>query len=181
MLSLPYVVVDGMGGEIEPVSGYLRDLVLGDASPLTCRSYAHDLLRWFRLLWMLEVAWDRASEAEAAVLVGWLRTAPNPQRRRRPGSPEPGSVNARTGKPEPGGGYAPATIAHVLAVIAGFYGYHRHYGRGPLASPVPQGGARRRALAHRSPLERPARAPAGPAAPEDRAARRAVDPGRPVR
>jgi hypothetical protein len=129
--------------------------MLGDVSPLTCRSYAHDLLRWFRL-WLLEAAWDGATEAETAVLVGWLRTAANPQRRRRwAGSPVPGSVNLRTGKPEPGGGYARATIAHALAVVGGFYDFHLHYGRGPLVNPVPQGSARRKALAHRSPLEQP--------------------------
>jgi hypothetical protein len=50
-LSLPYVVTDAAGREVEPVSGYLRDLQLSDASPLTCRSYGYDLLRWFRLLW----------------------------------------------------------------------------------------------------------------------------------
>jgi hypothetical protein len=136
--------------------------MLGDVSPLTCRSYAHDLLRWFRL-WLLEAAWDGATEAETAVLVGWLRTAANPQRRRRwAGSPVPGSVNLRTGKPEPGGGYARATIAHALAVVGGFYDLHLHYGRGPLVNPVPQGSARRKALAHRSPLEQP-QAIAGPA------------------
>src|SRR6266568_4979845 len=32
---LPFFVVDSDGGEIEPVSAYLRDLLLGDASPLT--------------------------------------------------------------------------------------------------------------------------------------------------
>jgi hypothetical protein len=47
-LSLPYVVTDAAGREVEPVSGYLRDLQLSDASPLTCRSYGYDLLRWFR-------------------------------------------------------------------------------------------------------------------------------------
>ncbi|WP_198047689.1 hypothetical protein [Kutzneria sp. 744] len=71
----PYLVVDQAGAEIAPVNRYLRDRMLGDVSPLTCRSYAHDLLRWFRLLWLLEVAWDRATEAETAVLVGWLRNA----------------------------------------------------------------------------------------------------------
>jgi hypothetical protein len=105
--------------------------MLGDVSPLTCRSYAYDLLRWFRLLWLLEAAWDGATEAETAVLVGWLRTAANPQRRRRwAGSPVPGSVNLRTGKPEPGGGYARATIAHALAVVGGFYDFHLHYAGG---------------------------------------------------
>ncbi|MCA1676481.1 MAG: hypothetical protein LC799_31350, partial [Actinobacteria bacterium] len=46
-----YVVLDCDDAEVEAVAEYLRDLVLGDASPLTCRSYAYDLLRWFRLLW----------------------------------------------------------------------------------------------------------------------------------
>jgi hypothetical protein len=46
----PFVVVGADGGEIEPSVRYLRDLALGDASPLTCRSYSFDLLRWFRLL-----------------------------------------------------------------------------------------------------------------------------------
>jgi hypothetical protein len=43
--SLPYVVVDDEGQEIAPFSAFLRDLVLTDASPLTGRSYGHDLLR----------------------------------------------------------------------------------------------------------------------------------------
>jgi hypothetical protein len=42
-------------------------------------------------------------------------------RRRRPGSPEPGSVNQPTGKRYLGSGYAPATINHNLAVVGGFY------------------------------------------------------------
>lgn len=80
---MPFVVVDADGAEVEPVSEYLRELMLGDLSPATCRSYAHDLLRWFRLLWLLGVVWDRATRDEVAALVGWLRLAPNPQRARR--------------------------------------------------------------------------------------------------
>ncbi len=152
---LPYAVVDGAGAGVDVVNRYLRDRMLGDISPLTCRSYGYDLLRWFRLLWLLEVAWGEATEAEAAVMVGWLRNAGNPQRSRRPGSPQPGSVNVRTGKPEPGAGYAPATIAHVLTVVSGFYDFHMHFGDGPLLNPVPQNPSRRAALSHRSPLEDP--------------------------
>lgn len=48
--SLPWFVVDAAGREIEPVSRYLRDLALCDASALTCRSYGYDLLSWFRVL-----------------------------------------------------------------------------------------------------------------------------------
>lgn len=39
-MSLPWLLVDGAGREVEPVSSYLRDRLLGDVSPLTCRSYA---------------------------------------------------------------------------------------------------------------------------------------------
>jgi hypothetical protein len=111
---LPYVVVDAEGCEVEPVSVYLRDLMLGDVSSLTCRSYGFGLLRWHRLLWFLQTSWDKATEAEVAVLVGWLREARNPQRiRRREGSsPPPGSVNLKTGKPSLRAGYAPSTTWH---------------------------------------------------------------------
>ena len=67
--SLPWFVVDAAGREVEPVSSYLRDRLLGDVSRLTCRSYGFDLLRWFRVLWALDVGWEQATEAEAAALV----------------------------------------------------------------------------------------------------------------
>ena len=63
---LPYVVSDGDGCEVEPVSAYVRDLMLGDVSPLTCRSYGFGLLRWHRLLWGLGIGWEEATEAEVA-------------------------------------------------------------------------------------------------------------------
>jgi hypothetical protein len=135
-LSLPYVVTDAAGREVEPVSGYLRDLQLSDASPLTCRSYGYDLLRWFRVLWAVDVGWVQATEREAAALVGWLRAAQNPQRQRsRPGGYPEGSVNPKTGKPAPASGYTPATTAHNLTVVHGFYEFHRQFGRGPVVSP----------------------------------------------
>jgi integrase len=151
---LPFVVMDADGREVEPVSAYLRDLALGDASQLTCRSYAFDLLRWHRLLWMLKIPWEKAIEAEVAVLVGWLRQAPNPQRRRQsPDSSPPGSVNLKTGKSALRAGYAPRTINHALTVICGYYSFHSRFGVGPVLNPVPVSAERRRALAHRSPLE----------------------------
>jgi integrase len=154
--SLPYLVVDGADREIEPVSRYLRDLQLSDVSPLTGRSYGYDLLRWFRLLWALDVGWKQATEAEVAALVGWLRAARNPQRRRRDERRHlTGTVNPKTGKPALPAGYTPATIAHNLSVVHGFYGFHRHFGRGPAVNPVPESRARRDALAHRSPIEVP--------------------------
>jgi integrase len=150
----PYVVVNGYDDEIEPATAYLRDLALSDSSPLTIRSYGYGLLRWFRLLWLLDVGWENATEAEVAVLAGWMRTASNPQRvRSRAGGDVPGSVNLRTGKPNLRAGYAPRTINHALSVVSGFYEFHAHRGDGPVVNPVPVSPQRRRALAHRSPLE----------------------------
>lgn len=154
--SLPFVVLDASGGEVEPVSWYLRDRMLGDVSRLTCRSYAYDLLRWMRVLWAADVGWEQASETEVVALVGWLRSARNPQRRRtRVSAPPAGTMNAKTGKPSLSAGYAPATIAHALSVVYGFYDFHLHFGRGPVINPVPENRHRRARLAHRSPLEVP--------------------------
>lgn len=152
--TLPWRVVDGADREVAPASAYLRDLMLGDMSPLTCRSYAYDLLRWFRVLWLVDVGWEQATEAEASALVGWLRSARNPQReRRRQGALPAGSVNPKTGKQTLSAGYASATIAHNLSVVHAFYKFHMHFGDGPVANPVPEASGRRAALAHRSPIE----------------------------
>lgn len=63
-----YVVLDAAGALLEPVVQYLRDVALSDNRPLTGRSYAFDLLRWFRVLWFLDVPWQKATEAETSVL-----------------------------------------------------------------------------------------------------------------
>lgn len=152
--SLPFVVVDGCGEEVEPVSTFLRDLMLTDMSPLTARSYAQDLLRWWRLLHALGVDWDRASRADIEVLVGWMRSAENLQRHRNPATSRSAvSVNQRTGKRPLAPGYAPATINHTLSVLSSFYTFHAQFSRGPVTNPVPASSARRARLAHRSPLE----------------------------
>ncbi|WP_306213871.1 site-specific integrase [Actinoplanes sp. RD1] len=150
----PYVVVDESGAELEPVTRYLRDLALSDMSPLTCRGYGFDLLRWFRVLWALDVVWEQSTQSEADVMVGWMRTAVNPQReRRRSGGTPAGMLNLRTGKPALAAGYAPRTINHALSAVHGFYSFHGHLGRGPVVNPVPSSRQRRRALGHRSPVE----------------------------
>jgi integrase len=148
----PFVIVDGAAEPVEPVTLFLRDLALSDMSRLTCRSYAFDLLRWFRFLWALNVAWERASSAEVTVMVGWMKAARNPQRVTRSGEGR-GAVNARTGKSLLGRGYAPRTINHTLSVVSRFYEFHAPYGNGPLINPVPTVADRRSVLAHRSPLE----------------------------
>ena len=79
--SLPFLVADPAGVPMEPIGRFLQDLALSDASPLSCRSCAHDLLRWWRLLVLLEVGWDRAITDDVPTWVGWPRHARNPHRR----------------------------------------------------------------------------------------------------
>ena len=83
-------------------SGYLRELAVSDCSPATLRSYAYDLLRWFRFLHDRWTAWERAERSDVREFVELLREAQVPQRlnRRRDASP-PGSVNPVTGKATP--------------------------------------------------------------------------------
>jgi integrase len=151
--NLPFALLDGGGTEVEPVSEYLRELALGDCSLHTFRSYAGGLLRWFRLLWALDVRWERATESEVAVMVASMRTAPNPQRERSAASPAAGSVNLVTGKATLGPGYSKRTINHAMSVVGGFYSHHGRLGQGPVVNPVPSSPERRRALSHLSPLE----------------------------
>jgi integrase len=153
--ALPWVVLDGAGVAIDPVSEFLRDLLACGNSRASCRSYGYDLLRWFRFLAAVDVLWSRAQRWEVRDFVLWLRTSHNPARdRRRPDAPAAGSVNRRTGKPYLAAGYAPATINHALSVISAFYDFHLQTGQGPMVSPVPpQSRTGRRLNAHHNPLE----------------------------
>lgn len=153
-VGLPFTVVDAAGRPVEPISEFMREMVAGDMPDSSCRSYAFDLLRWWRFLAAIEVEWDRAQRVDVRDLVLWLRHARNPQRTRtRTGAPAPGSVNARTGKRHLAEGYAPRTINHQLSVLKQFYDFHLGAGRGPLINPVPaatRGGTR--PGAHGNPL-----------------------------
>jgi integrase len=153
-VGLPYIVVDAAGGQVEPISEFVREMSAGDMPDSSCRSYVFDLLRWWRFLAAVSVEWDRAQRLDVRDLVLWLRQAPNPQRvRTRPAAPAAGSVNPRTSKPYLAKGYAPRTINHQLAVLSHFYDFHLGAGRGPLINPVPtaiRGGTR--PGAHGNPL-----------------------------
>jgi len=168
--TLPWAVVDGAGAAVGPVSEFLRDVLARGCGAASCRSYGFDLLRWFRFLAAVDVAWSRAQRGEVREFVLWLRTCHNPARdRRRADAPAAGSVNSRTGKAYLGEGYAPATINHAVSVLAEFYDFHLGTGRGPLVSPVPprthRGG---RPHGHRNPME--------PFAPHRRGAYRQKQP-----
>ena len=157
----PYRVV-GPGGEIvEPVSAFLRDLLASGKSESTLRSYSVDLLRWWRFLNAVGVAWDRASRAEARDFSCWIQlTAKQRLQTSRPRSARlssrtPGAPNPVTGKPAAGDGYAPSTVAHSETVLRRFYDFHRDCGTGPVLNPFPLDASRRgrRPHAHRNPMD----------------------------
>jgi site-specific recombinase XerD len=157
----PYRVV-GPGGEtVEPVSVFLRDLLASGKSESTLRSYSVDLLRWWRFLDAVGVAWDRATRAEARDFSCWIQlTAKQRLQTSRPraarlSSRVPGAPNPVTGKPASGDGYAPSTVAHSETVLRRFYDFHRDCGTGPVLNPFPLDASRRgrRPHAHHNPMD----------------------------
>ncbi|WP_405986984.1 tyrosine-type recombinase/integrase [Streptomyces sp. NBC_00872] len=145
----PYRLVDAPGAPVEGAAAFLRDLQAAGRPATTARSYAMDLLRWFRFLWAVEVPWDRASRVEARDFSRWLQVAGQPS---RPHWRRPDSVGqwAPGGKP-----YAPSVRTHSETVLRTFYDFHRDAGTGPVLNPFPLDRSRRgrRAHAHRNPME----------------------------
>src|SRR5260370_14974729 len=151
---LPDMRVGRAGTPVEPVREYLLELFASDCSPLTIKSYAFDLLDWFRFLVNVGVSWDQGDRRHVRDWVLETKVKVNPQRHHRSDRPSAGSVNPRTGKPSLRGGYAAATINHRLAVVAGFYEHQHRMGRGPAVNPVPVHGRRGdHRNQRRSPLE----------------------------
>jgi site-specific recombinase XerC len=157
----PYRVAGPDGNVVEPVSVFLRDLLASGKSAATLRSYAVDLLRWWRFLDAVDVAWDRASRAEARDFSCWIqltvkqRLQTSRPRAARWSSRSPGAPNPVTGKPASGDGYAPSTVVHSETVLRRFYDFHRDAGTGPVLNPFPLDASRRgrRAHAHRNPMD----------------------------
>ena len=147
------MVLDADGNEVTAASAWLMDLYLTDYPPSTLRSYAFDLLSWYRFLWAVGVPWQQATRAEVRDWVRWMRTTENAQRRRSSrGRPPPGTVNVLTGKPYLPEGLAPSTINHALSTLTSFYDFAVESDLGPMVNPVPRTRAdRERTFAHRSP------------------------------
>jgi hypothetical protein len=97
---LPYRLIGSDGVEVDAVTEFLHHMLADDASPASLRSYAYELLAWFRFLAAIDVAWDRAGRAEARDFALWLKTVKKPPRQRRPDAPRPGG--------QPGHGQADA-------------------------------------------------------------------------
>ncbi len=141
----PYRLVDASGCAVVPVTAYLQDLQAAGRPAATQRSYAMDLLRWFRFCWAIGVPWDQATRAEARDFSCWVQLTAKPAPLRpgehgeqavsRSAGPPPGTPNPVTGKPAPGRRYATATVLHCETVLRGFYEYHLQAGTGPIVNP----------------------------------------------
>ena len=146
----PYRIVDAAGQPVAAVAGFFGDLQAAGRSEATLRSYGHDLLRWFRFLWAVQVPWDRATRMEARDFCRWMLVAGRPGRPhwRSPGLA--GEAGAAGGQP-----YAPSVRAHCETVLRCFYEFHLQAGSGPVINPFPLERARRggRAHAHHNPVE----------------------------
>ncbi|MEU7764991.1 site-specific integrase [Nocardia sp. NPDC049190] len=140
---------------MEPIRRFLADFVARDNRAGSVRSYAYGLLRWWRWLNALEVAWDRATPAEARDLVLWLKQTTKPRKRPRTTSAvTAGTINPVTGKQHLDDRYKPRTVRHGNAVVSSFYEFWMEIGEGPLVNPVPlDRGRGRRSNAHHNPLE----------------------------
>jgi integrase len=115
-----------------PIEDFLMTLVANDCSPQTVRSYAFDLLRWWRLLAVAGIRWDTARREDVRDLVLWMRQPQTPDGQRA---------------------YRPASINHALSVLSVFYEHQARQGKGPVMNPVPAPAAGVRRYAHHDPLD----------------------------
>jgi site-specific recombinase XerD len=149
----PYRLVDVDGVEVEAVSSYFKELQAAGRSAATARSYGMDLLRWFRFLWAIGVAWDRATRTEARDFARWLQVGGKPVRPHWR-SQDLSDLDA-TAPPVRSNVYAASVRAHNETVLRGFYDFHLDIGTGPILNPFPLDRARRhrRAHAHQNPMD----------------------------
>ena len=146
----PYCMVNGVGVVVEPVGAYFRELQARGRSAATVRSYGMDLLRWFRFLWAIGVAWDRASRVEAREFARWMQLSGKPARPHWRHGEQPDAVAGSSGW-----AYSASVRAHSETVLRGFYDFHRDAGTGPILNPFPLDPSRRsgRAHAHHNPMD----------------------------
>ncbi|MHB8440170.1 MAG: tyrosine-type recombinase/integrase [Acidimicrobiales bacterium] len=148
----PYRLLDPNGEVVQGVAVFFAELQAAGRSDATLRSYGMDLLRWFRFLWAVEVAWDEATRVEARDFCRWLEVGGKPVRahwRRRDEATSPPAT------PPPAEAYASSVLLHSETVLRSFYDLHREAASGPVLNPFPLDRARRgsRAHAHHNPME----------------------------
>ncbi|MGB9303945.1 MAG: site-specific integrase [Mycobacterium sp.] len=133
----PYRLLDPAGRPVGAVAAFFSDLLAAGRSEATVFSYGMDLLRWFRFLWAIEVAWDRATRLEARDFCRWLAITNGAK----------GSGRVRP--------YSVSVRVHSETVLRCFYDFHRDVDTGPMVNPFPLDRTRRggRAHAHHNPME----------------------------
>ncbi|GLU61549.1 integrase [Paenarthrobacter ureafaciens] len=127
--ALPWRVT-GLTADAKEIDDFLLTLATNDCSPQTLRSYAYDLLRWWRFLAAVGIRWDTATREDVRDLVLWMRQ-PRQEGRRA---------------------YSPTSINHMLSVLFVFYEHHARLGQGPVANPVPSAAMGMRRYEHHNPL-----------------------------
>lgn len=149
----PFQLLDRNGEVADAVSDYLRDLSASGRPATTQRSYAMDLLRWYRFIWTLEIPWDQATRHEARDFCLWLGITDKPRRPhwRRLAATE--SVPALIAEATPSAKYAPRTVAHCETVVRSFYDFHLEAGTGPMVNPFPLARQARPSRRHHNPME----------------------------
>lgn len=145
---VPYRVIDPLGEVVVPVAAFLKELQASGRSEATQRSYGHDLLRWLRFLWAVQVPWDQATWVEARDFCRWVQIGSKPVSVRWKRSDLPHCAAS-------GGKYAPRTAAHGESVLRAFYDFHVDTGAGPMLNPFPLVRERRRKRVgvHHNPMQ----------------------------
>lgn len=151
---VPWIVLDPVGRTVEPIERFLRDFVACGYQPTSVRSYAYDLLRWWRWLEVVQVAWDKAKPDDVRDYVLWLQRTVKPRTSPRTASSSTvGTINPRTRKSYLDDRYKPRTTRHSNAVLRSFYEFWMEIGEGPLVNPVPLQRMRgQRPNAHHNPM-----------------------------
>ncbi|MFD9467452.1 site-specific integrase [Streptomyces sp. NPDC060027] len=117
-------VFDEKGKVVQPVRRFLINFISQDNRTGSVRSYAYDLLRWWRWLRVVDVEWHRATSAEVRDFVLWLRATTKPRRSARTYSASTaGTTNPITKKTYLDDRYKPRTIRHSNAVLRSFYDF----------------------------------------------------------
>jgi site-specific recombinase XerD len=150
-LAEPYQLLGRDGIAVDCVSVFFAELQAAGRSDATLRSYAMDLLRWFRFVWALGVPWDRVTREDARDFSRSLQVAGKPVRphwrRREEAGDSPPEVTGER--------YSASVRAHSETVLRSFYEFHREAGTGPMLNPFPLDRSRHggRAHAHHNPME----------------------------
>jgi integrase/recombinase XerD len=119
--SVPWLVVDDAGVAVEPICRYLGDLAARRRSASSARSYAYDLLRWWRWLGVIGIDWDKTTSADVKDFVLWLlSTTKQWDAPRTRSAATAGTINPITRKRCLDDRYQARTVRHSNAVLRDF-------------------------------------------------------------